>query len=85
MSLTAKLRDQRFDYIRFTLDMDVNELVEFVGSCATVCLDPDGVTLAFDGPFNSDEAFVLDEDDILVRIFDDIEVFTAEQFAGYFV
>lgn len=83
MSQTCNLKNP-VAFMRFAEDMDINALTEFVGDEGTVCLNSGGVALAFGGPYNAEDLVELEDDDVLVRIAGEIEVYTAEAFEETF-
>lgn len=84
MSLNCKLRVNRLPYLRFSTDMEMSELVEFVGDHGAVCFDAGDVVLAYGGPYDESDTIVLEDDDVLVQITGDLEVYSAEAFAEHF-
>lgn len=79
MSQICKLKEP-IRSLRFTEDMDLGELVTFVGDEGSVCINSGGVAVAFGGPYSSEDLIELDEDDVLVSIASEIEVFTSDAF-----
>jgi len=71
--------------LRYTSDMDVQELTEFVGDKGAVCMQADNVSIAFGGPYGMDDMIQLEDDDVLVQMAGDLEIFTADEFEAHFV
>jgi len=71
--------------LRYTSDMDIHELTEFVGDKGALCMQADNVSIAFGGPYGMDDMIQLEDDDVLVQMAGDLEIFTAEEFEKHFV
>lgn len=83
MSQTCKLKNP-VEFLRFAEDMEIAELTEFVGDEGTVCIHSGGIAVAFGGPYNAEDLVELEDDDFLVRIAGEIEVYNAEAFQEAF-
>ncbi len=79
----ATINTNDVEYVRFTQDMDIKKLIDFIGADMTVTIQSGQVSLSEDGPY--DQAFiVLEEDDYIVRLFGEIEVFVFDEFHDHF-
>lgn len=82
MSQPFKLKQPIVPTLRFTTDMEMSELIAFVGDKAYVFFQQGGVFIV--EPDAPDSGIELEDDDVLVYMAGELEVYTSEQFAMYF-